>query len=108
MALSTIKKLNLHFVFLKTDVDTEFKIFYHNVQSFNKHYQYVISDPNIKNVDFLLFVETWTISNRSFPIENFTEFIRVDSNDRKPCAKGLICYVKTCLYIIHAIQILFC
>lgn len=98
--LRTTKSMKPHFDFFKNKKNNEFQIFFHNVQSFRKNHHYILSDPYVQNFDLLLFVETWTLDTDSYPMEDFTEFIRIDSNQenqnnkkRKP--KGIICYVKT-------------
>lgn len=104
--LRTTKSMKPHFDFLKNNKNGDIQIFFHNVQSLKKHHHYISSDPYIPNFDLLLFVETWTLDKDSYLIKDFTEFIRINSNqedqnennqgkNKKRSPKGIICFVKT-------------
>lgn len=93
--LRTKKSMKPYFDFFKSKENGKIQILFHNVDSFKKHHHYVVSNPYVQHFDLMLFVETWTLPKDSYPIKNFTEFIRIDSSQEKRLGKGLICYVKT-------------
>lgn len=89
--MKTNKKLNLLFDTLETR--TGLTIGYHNVVSFLKYYNHLITDKWYSNCDVLIFSETQTISTDTISFPNFRLIERFDGfKNRKP--RGLLIFAK--------------
>lgn len=81
------------------------KMYYHNVESLNKHFEDITSNKTLLRMDIFIFVETWTLPTDEYLMKNYKIAFRIDSTngtERKP--RGIICFVRE--ELIHCIKIL--
>lgn len=90
------KKLILHHSKIYSMDSKNINIFYHNVQSLNKHYLDIIADETFfLNTTLILFLETWSVKTDSFNFKDYIQFYRKDStNSNIRCARGILCLIR--------------